>query len=55
MMPNMNLSSIKEQLLQQRADIERHLVETEGAKELEVVGRLSRANAFQARELAFQN
>ncbi len=53
--PDMNLSSIKEQLLRQRADIERHLHETEGAKELEVVGRLSRANAFQARELAFQN
>jgi DnaK suppressor protein len=51
----MNFSSIKEQLLQHRADIERHLHETEAAEELEVVGRLSRANAFQARELAFQN
>jgi DnaK suppressor protein len=51
----MNLSAIKDQLLRQRADIERHLHDAERAEELEVVGRLSRANALQARELAFQN
>lgn len=51
----MNLSVIKDQLLQQRADIARHLQDAEQDEELEVVGRLSRANALQARELAFQN
>jgi DnaK suppressor protein len=51
----MNLSVIKDQLLRQRADIERHLHDAEQAEELEVVGRLSRVNALQARELAFQN
>ncbi len=51
----MNLSVIKDQLLQQRADIERHLHDAEQVEELEVVGRLSRANALQARELASQN
>lgn len=51
----MNLSAIKDQLLQQRADVERLLHETEQTKETEVVGRLSRANAFQQRELALQN
>lgn len=51
----MNLSAIKEQLLQQRADVERLIHDTEHTKETDVVGRLSRANAFQQRELAFQN
>jgi DnaK suppressor protein len=52
----MNISAIKEQLLAQRADIERHLREMDETEEMDVVvGRLSRANAFQARELASQN
>lgn len=51
----MNINVIKDELLRQRADLERHLQEAESAEETEVVGRLSRANALQARELAFQN
>jgi DnaK suppressor protein len=52
---DVNISAIKEQLLAQRADIERHLHEAERTEEAEVVGRLSRASAFQARELSIQN
>lgn len=51
----MNLSAIKQQLLRQRADIERPIHDAEQAEETEVVGRLSRASAFQQRELALQN
>lgn len=51
----MNLSAIKVQLLQQRADVERLIHDAEQSDETEVVGRLSRANAFQQRELALQN
>ncbi|MGE4062919.1 MAG: TraR/DksA family transcriptional regulator [Rhodospirillaceae bacterium] len=51
----MNISTIREQLLAQRAEIERSLHEAERDQEVEVVGRLSRASALQARELAFQN
>jgi len=51
----MNISALKDELLRQRANLARHLNDTEAADDMDVVGRLSRANALQARELAFQN
>lgn len=53
----MNLTAIKEQLLQQRADLEKHLSAADPGVggELEGAGRLSRVNAIQARAIAFEN
>lgn len=52
---DVNITAIKDELLRQRADLERHLHDAEHGEDMDVVGRLSRANALQARDIAFQN